>query len=184
MIKGLVLGLALVAAPVVAQNKKAPPPQPAEEPNWVEVRQKAEELLTRDLYDPQAAQLSWRGGWRWGHIKPFQLWSKREYGWLGCVGLNGKNRMGGYVGIEEKFVLLKPDGSMKTDLVIGYTSECDDGSPPVPLQAAFQTPTNGGVGVAAVPSMADELAKLADLKAKGILTDEEFAAQKAKLLAR
>ncbi len=32
-------------------------------------------------------------------------------------------------------------------------------------------------------SSADELAKLADLKDKGILTDEEFAAQKAKLLA-
>jgi len=32
-------------------------------------------------------------------------------------------------------------------------------------------------------SSADELAKLADLKAKGVLTDEEFAAQKAKLLA-
>ena len=32
-------------------------------------------------------------------------------------------------------------------------------------------------------SSADELAKLADLKDKGVLTDEEFAAQKAKLLA-
>ncbi|KQN28094.1 hypothetical protein ASF00_09300 [Sphingomonas sp. Leaf34] len=103
---------------------------------------------------------------------------------MGCVGLNSKNRLGGYVGIEEKFVLLKPDGSMKTDAVIGYTSECDDGSPPVPIQAAFATPTNGGVGTAAAPSMADELAKLADLKTKGILTDEEFAAQKAKVLAR
>ena len=30
---------------------------------------------------------------------------------------------------------------------------------------------------------ADELAKLADLKAKGVLTDEEFAQQKAKLLS-
>jgi hypothetical protein len=30
---------------------------------------------------------------------------------------------------------------------------------------------------------ADELAKLADLKDKGVLTDEEFAAQKTKLLA-
>ena len=30
---------------------------------------------------------------------------------------------------------------------------------------------------------ADELAKLADLKDKGVLTEEEFAAQKAKLLA-
>jgi putative oligomerization/nucleic acid binding protein/phospholipase D-like protein len=31
-------------------------------------------------------------------------------------------------------------------------------------------------------SQADELAKLADLKAKGVLTDAEFEAQKAKLL--
>ena len=31
-------------------------------------------------------------------------------------------------------------------------------------------------------SIADELAKLAELKAKGILTDEEFNAQKSKLL--
>ena len=31
-------------------------------------------------------------------------------------------------------------------------------------------------------SSADELAKLADLKAKGVLTDAEFEAQKAKLL--
>ena len=32
-------------------------------------------------------------------------------------------------------------------------------------------------------SSADELAKLADLKAKGVLTDAEFEAQKAKLLS-
>jgi hypothetical protein len=32
-------------------------------------------------------------------------------------------------------------------------------------------------------SSADELAKLADLKAKGVITDSEFEAQKAKLLA-
>lgn len=32
-------------------------------------------------------------------------------------------------------------------------------------------------------SVADELAKLADLRAKGILTEEEFSAQKAKLLS-
>jgi hypothetical protein len=31
-------------------------------------------------------------------------------------------------------------------------------------------------------SSADELSKLADLKAKGVITDAEFEAQKAKLL--
>ncbi len=33
------------------------------------------------------------------------------------------------------------------------------------------------------PSMADELAKLADLRAKGVIDDAEFARMKAKLLA-
>jgi hypothetical protein len=36
---------------------------------------------------------------------------------------------------------------------------------------------------AAGTSAADQLAKLADLHGKGLLTDEEFAAQKAKILA-
>ena len=35
---------------------------------------------------------------------------------------------------------------------------------------------------AALPSVSDELAKLADLKDKGIITDDELQAQKAKLL--
>ena len=39
--------------------------------------------------------------------------------------------------------------------------------------------TAGGGGA----SNADELAKMADLKAKGVITDAEFAAAKARLLA-
>ncbi len=41
----------------------------------------------------------------------------------------------------------------------------------------------GGGTSSAAPSMADELAKLADLKNKGVLSEEEFAAQKARLLS-
>jgi hypothetical protein len=37
--------------------------------------------------------------------------------------------------------------------------------------------------VGSTQSTADELTRLADLKSQGVLTDEEFAAQKAKLLA-
>lgn len=180
MFKEIFLGLALISTPALAQDKKAPPPAPAQEPDWAQVRKNATALLTNGLYDPQAAQLSWRGGWRWGHVKPLQLWSKREWGWLGCVALNGKNRMGGYVGATDMYVLLKPNGEMKSGPLSDVTSECDDGSAPVPLQAAFM---DAGAP-AATPSVADELAKLADLKAKGILTEEEFQAQKAKLLAR
>ena len=34
-----------------------------------------------------------------------------------------------------------------------------------------------------MPSTADQLSKLADLKSQGVLTDAEFEAQKAKILA-
>ena len=42
----------------------------------------------------------------------------------------------------------------------------------------------GAAATASEPDVADELTKLAALKDRGILTDTEFAAQKAKLLAR
>jgi hypothetical protein len=44
-----------------------------------------------------------------------------------------------------------------------------------------QVATDSGAGTQ--PSTADEIAKLADLRNQGLLTDEEFAAQKAKILA-
>jgi Short C-terminal domain len=46
--------------------------------------------------------------------------------------------------------------------------------PPAPVAAPAAAPTD---------SLMDELGKLADLKAAGVLSDEEFAAAKAKLLA-
>jgi membrane protease subunit (stomatin/prohibitin family) len=47
---------------------------------------------------------------------------------------------------------------------------------------AQQQAFNAYVQDAAGTSSADQLAKLADLKDKGALTEEEFAAQKAKIL--
>lgn len=48
--------------------------------------------------------------------------------------------------------------------------------PPAPAPAPAAAPAAGG-------DLMAELSKLADLKAAGVLTDEEFAAAKAKLLA-
>jgi hypothetical protein len=48
--------------------------------------------------------------------------------------------------------------------------------PPAPAPAPAAAPAGGG-------DLMGELTKLADLKAAGVLTDEEFAAAKAKLLA-
>ena len=48
-------------------------------------------------------------------------------------------------------------------------------APPAPVAAAPAPPASG-------ESMIDQLKELGELKAQGILTEEEFAAQKAKLL--
>lgn len=53
-------------------------------------------------------------------------------------------------------------------------------SPPAAPAPAAPAPAPAA---AAAPSLMDELGKLADMKAAGILSDEEFAAAKAKLLA-
>jgi hypothetical protein len=54
-------------------------------------------------------------------------------------------------------------------------------------QQAQQAPPPAAAPVAAAPaagaSVIDQLKELGELKAQGILTEEEFAAQKAKLLA-
>jgi 3-oxoacyl-ACP reductase-like protein len=48
---------------------------------------------------------------------------------------------------------------------------------------AAPAPAPAGAPAAAGPSMIDQLKELGELKAQGILTEDEFAAQKAKLLA-
>ena len=50
-------------------------------------------------------------------------------------------------------------------------------------EAAFRSYVQEAAGSGGGGGTADELAKLADLKAKGVLTDDEFAQQKAKLLS-
>jgi len=60
------------------------------------------------------------------------------------------------------------------------------GAQPMQYRAAAQSPPQEeyAAPVAAAPqqSVADQLKELAELKNQGILTDEEFAAQKAKIL--
>jgi hypothetical protein len=55
-------------------------------------------------------------------------------------------------------------------------------SAPTSAGAAFGAPTAPPPPAQPQPDLADQLRKLADLRDAGILTEEEFAAQKAKLL--
>ncbi len=50
-------------------------------------------------------------------------------------------------------------------------------------QYAQQAPPPAAPAAASEPSTFDQLKQLGELKDQGVLTDEEFAAQKAKLLA-
>ena len=50
-------------------------------------------------------------------------------------------------------------------------------------QQAYAAPAPAPAAAAPAPDMVSQLKDLADLKAQGILTDAEFEAQKAKILA-
>lgn len=58
-----------------------------------------------------------------------------------------------------------------------WAQQEDAQAPPPPAAPAAPAPEAGG------ESTIDQLKELGELKAQGILTEEEFAAQKAKLLA-
>jgi hypothetical protein len=63
---------------------------------------------------------------------------------------------------------------MQAQMDAMQAQQAQQAAPPPPAPAA--APAGGG-------DLMGELTKLADLKAAGVLTDEEFAAAKAKLLA-
>lgn len=55
---------------------------------------------------------------------------------------------------------------------------------PMPAQMAIHTPPMSGQSNGGSSSVADELKKLADLRAAGVLTNAEFASLKARVLSR
>ena len=170
------LELIVVAAAALSAAKEAPPEPSTRPVDWSVTRTAAEQLLTSSLYDPGSAQIMWTSGFEWGYSKP--LIGKRVWGWVGCLSLNAKNRMGGYVGAQSYWVLHQPSGKISTGPVVDRFTQCDTPGK-VPLQPELLT-------AEAPPSLsvADELSKLADLLDRGLITREEFEAQKARLLAR
>jgi len=179
-------GLALVALLVLPQQAfgkdKPPPPEPVQAPNWAEVRVQSENALKAILIDPSSAQIAWAGGFRWGYFKP--ILQGKKWGWVGCGFVNARNRFGGYVG-STGFVVVYDGGVTYVGMddanfpLIGQS--CNQSRFPKPqpelLASSAQSATGGG-------SIADELAKLAKLKAEGAITEAEFLAAKAKLFGQ
>lgn len=71
----------------------------------------------------------------------------------------------------------------KSLLAKGYLTERQWHEKQSPQSARGDAEVNAPTSAGAVP-IADELAKLAELRSQGVLTDDEFSSQKAKLLAR
>ncbi len=113
---------------------------------------------------------------------------KRVTGWVSCGRVNAKNRLGGFTG-DTPFVVVMNDGVVSfidMDSTGGRYSSAAVGCqkavafmPPPPLGMLDDlVPPKAGV------SVADELEKLASLRDRGVLTEAEFQAQKAALLAK
>lgn len=172
--------LMLVSTPAVAKSK-APPPEPATHPDWADVRAKGVSGIVSQLFDPGSAQITWSSGFKWGFAKP--IIGRRTYGWIACGNINAKNRLGGYVGAKPFWIMADASGATTSGWNAETISSCDSGAA-VPVNPELVN-TSPVMPVTLTPtSVADELAKLAELRDKGIITQEEFEKQKAKLLAR
>ncbi len=170
----LAVSLAL-ASPVEAQKVKDIS-EPSEKPDWGSTRKKAEENMRAELIDPQSAQFTWTSGFEWGYVKP--LIGKRGWGWVACVDLNAKNRLGGYVGTDRRWVIYSPPGKFGWGSVTEVTSQCDTAGK-VPLQPEL-APSDG----ADHSSVSDKLMDLSKLLEKGLLTRSEYETAKQRLIGK
>jgi hypothetical protein len=157
----------------------------ASAPDWALFRRSSEAALRARLLDPDSARIEWPYGFRYGSWTP--AFSRPIDGYWTCGSVNARNRMGGYTGSTFFVVVLDPDGKVKF-VNIGESSDFDivtsqcNGSvrllPHPPPELSGATVSQQGPST----SIADELAKLVDLRDSGALTESEFQAAKARLL--
>lgn len=118
------------------------------------------------------------------YAKPFI--GQRTFGWVACAAVNAKNRMGGYTGAQVFYVFVDASGAVSAKQEGDWFSTCSTGKL-VPVTSDLQPIMPGQPAVATATAsvdVADELGKLATLRDKGVITQAEFDAQKAKLLAK
>ncbi len=155
-------------------------------PDWALFRRNAEAAVRNRLIDPESARIDFPYGFLLGYWKP--AFSKRYEGYWTCGSVNARNRMGDYTGSTAFVVVLDSTGivqftdvgsSKDLDLVSASCGNSVKNLPPPPAQLSRSPNTSTTTGI---PSVADELKKLVDLKNSGALTDAEFQTAKQKLL--
>ena len=93
----------------VAAKKEEAAIDPGPRPEIGEFRQKAEQAVLAGFFDPSSAQFDWNHGIVGGYFKP--VLQRKQQGWWTCGLVNGKNRMGGYVGFRS-FVVVMNNGAI------------------------------------------------------------------------
>jgi membrane-associated protease RseP (regulator of RpoE activity) len=101
--------IVLICTSASQAKKPEAPIDPGPRPTDQEFVQKTTESLLSSFFDPSAAIVQWPNGLAGGWWKPFL--SKKIPGWFTCGRVNGKNRMGGYVGFHS-FVAVMRDGAV------------------------------------------------------------------------
>nr|WP_277924245.1 SHOCT domain-containing protein [Sphingomonas sp. CROZ-RG-20F-R02-07] len=165
--------MAAVPSAAISAERVATP-EPSSKPDWTVVRKNTELALKTDLFDPEAAQFTWTSGFAWSYIKP--ALKPHMWAWVGCVSINAKNRLGGYVGAEPRYAAYTTAGNLLVGRADWAVSQCSKpGMFPVQpeLMAAASPVTQ---------TAADQLSQLASLLDRGLITRAEFDSQKAALL--
>jgi hypothetical protein len=160
-------------------------------PDWALFRQSSEAALRQRMIDPDSARIEWPAGFTHGTWQP--MFSKKLIeGYWTCGWINARNRMGGYTGRAAFVVVLDASGQIKfleigdagkdnvinVDYLFRACSNSAKALPPPPNELTQTVSTE----TAQVPSIADEIKKLVDLRESGVITEEEFQAAKKRLL--
>ena len=176
--------LIAVAAPVAAQQSDTgsqPDPAAKREIEWMSAVTKQ---LTSSLIDPGSARITLPYGFT-PQPTTWKVWGVDMKGYFTCGAVNSRNRMGGYVGETIFLAHISQQGQVTTTLdsskypVLGRVCAAG-GLPPIrptTVSAIFRSePHDAGA------SLTKQLADLADLHQKGAISDEEFAAAKARII--
>ncbi|WP_205664896.1 SHOCT domain-containing protein [Tsuneonella suprasediminis] len=161
------------------------------QPDYTAMRRAAEKGVKLRLIDPQSAIIDMPYDFIYGSWSPAFTGTRFE-GFMTCGTVNAKNRMGGYTGSTFFISVIDEAGFEKyTDMdssASKYIRPVDNAcSQLVKKLKYFDEQSEATVDApssnAGKPSMAQELEKLAALRASGALSDEEYAAAKARVLS-
>lgn len=161
------------------------------QPDYNAMRRAAERGVKSRLIDPQSAVIEMPYDFIYGSWSPAFTGTRFE-GFMTCGTVNAKNRMGGYTGSTYFISVIDEAGFEKYTDMDSSTSEylrpVDNACAQLVKKLKyvgdqFEPSVEAASSNTGKLSMAQELEKLAELHASGALSDEEYAAAKARVLS-